>query len=87
MSRYCGDDDSKSILEAAAHWRDAALLGSGSVLTSKHLWTSSALELLDKYFVRRPDLGDGKYLEKLKQQLAPVEDAAKQLVAEMMWLL
>lgn len=87
MGRYCGDDDSKSILEAAAHWRDAALLGSGSVLTSKHLWTSSALELLDKYFVRRPDLGDGKYLEKLKQQLAPVEDAAKQLVAEMMWLL
>lgn len=69
------------------HWRDAALLGGGSVLTSKHLWTSSALELLDEYFVKKPDLGDGKYLEKLKQQLAPVEDAAKQLVAEMMWLL
>jgi len=87
MSRYCGDDDPKPTLEAAAHWRDAALLGNGSVLTSKQLWTSSALELLDEYFVRRPDLGDGKFLEKLEQQLAPVEGAAKQLVAEMMWLL
>lgn len=87
MSRYCGDDDSKSILEAAAHWRDVALVGGGSVLTSKQLWTSSALELLDEYFVRRPDLGEGKFLEKLKHQLAPVESDAKQLVAEMMWLL
>ncbi|KVC55645.1 MrcB family domain-containing protein [Burkholderia stagnalis] len=87
MSRYCGDDDPKSILEAANHWRDAALLGNGSVLTSKQLWTSSALDLLDEYFVRRPDLGDGKFLEKLQQQLSPIESAAKQLVAEMMWLL
>jgi 5-methylcytosine-specific restriction protein B len=87
MSRYCGDDDPKSILEAAAHWRDVALLGNGSVLTSKQLWTSSALEPLDEHFVRNPDFGDGKFLEKLKHQLAPVDDAAKQLVAEMMWLL
>ena len=87
MSRYCGDDDPKSILEAAAHWREAALLGGGSVLTSKQLWTSSAMEILDEYFVRRPDLGDGKFLEKLKHQLEPVEGTAKQLVAEMMWLL
>ncbi|MCL1617842.1 McrB family protein [Ralstonia pseudosolanacearum] len=87
MSRYCGDDDPKPILEAAARWRDAALLANGSILTSKQLWTSSALELLDEYFVRRPDFGDGKFLEKLEQQLAPVEGAVKQLVAEMMWLL
>jgi 5-methylcytosine-specific restriction enzyme B len=87
MSRYCGDDDPKWILEAAAHWRDAALLGAGSVLTSKQLWTSSSLEMLDQYFVRKPDLGDGKFIEKLNHQLAPVTSAAKQLVAEMMWLL
>lgn len=87
MSRYCGDDDPKPILEAAAHWRDAALIANGSILTSKQLWTSSALDQLDEYFVRRPDLGDGKFLEKLEQQLAPAEGDAKQLVAEMMWLL
>nr|WP_315596599.1 DUF3578 domain-containing protein [uncultured Cupriavidus sp.] len=87
MSRYCGDDDSKPILEAAAHWRDTALLGRGSVLTSEQLWTSSALELLDEHFVQKPDLSDSKFLEKLEQQLAPVEGSVKQLVAEMMWLL
>ncbi|MEX3901220.1 McrB family protein [Paraburkholderia sp. BR10954] len=87
MSRYCGDDDPKPILEAAAHWRGAALLENGSVLTSKAIWTSSALDLLDEYFVRRPDLGDSKFLVKLKHQLEPVEGAAKQLVAEMMWLM
>ncbi|KVD61530.1 GTPase [Burkholderia ubonensis] len=87
MSRYCGDDDPKSILEAAIHWRDAALLGSRSVLTSQELWTTSALELLDEHFVKNSDLGDGKFLEKLEHQLAPVESSAKQLVAEMMWLL
>lgn len=69
------------------HWRGTALLGNGSVLTSQQLWTSSLLDLLDEYFVRRPDLGDGKFLEKLEQQLTPIEGAAKQLVAEMMWLL
>jgi 5-methylcytosine-specific restriction protein B len=87
MSRYCGDDDPKPILEAATHWRDAALLGHGSIFTLKQLWTSAAMELLDEYFVRRPDLGDGKFLEKLKHQLEPIEATAKQLVAEMMWLL
>ncbi|WP_232450422.1 MrcB family domain-containing protein [Burkholderia ubonensis] len=74
-------------MEAAIHWRDAALLGNRSVLTSQELWTTSALELLDEHFVKNPDLGDGKFLEKLEHQLAPVESSAKQLVAEMMWLL
>lgn len=87
MSRYCGDDDPKPILEAAAHWRDVALLANGSVLTSKQLWTPSALEQLDEYFVRRPEIGSGKFLEKLGQQLASVNSATRQLVAEMMWLL
>ncbi|WP_412022789.1 McrB family protein [Burkholderia cepacia] len=87
MSRYCGDDDPKPILEAAIYWRDAALLGSGSVLTSQNIWTLPTLELLDEHFVRNPDLGDGKFLEKLESQLAPAESSAKQLVAEMMWLL
>lgn len=87
MSRYCGDDDPKSILDAAIHWRDAALLGSRSILTNQSLWTSQVLDLLDEHFVRNPDLGDGKFLDKLESQLAPAANFAKQLVAEMMWLL
>ena len=87
MSRYCGDNDPKSILDAAAHWRDSALLANGSVLTSKQLWTSSALEQLDEHFVKAPEIGSGKFLEKLAYQLQSVDSATKQLVAEMMWLL
>ncbi|MEC4599668.1 MrcB family domain-containing protein [Burkholderia vietnamiensis] len=87
MSRYCGDDDPKSILEAAVHWRDVALLGNRSILTNQPLWTSPVLDLLNEHFVRNPDFGDGKFLEKLESQLAPAPNSAKQLAAEMMWLL
>ncbi|EDT43269.1 hypothetical protein [Burkholderia ambifaria] len=87
MSRYCGDDDPKSILEAALHWRDTALLSRRSVLTNQPLWTSPTLDLLNEHVGHNPDLGDGKFLQKLKNQLVPADNSAKQLVAEMMWLL
>ncbi|KWF98083.1 McrB family protein [Burkholderia cepacia] len=87
MSRYCGDDDPKSILEAASHWRDSALLGHGSVLTIQPIWTFSALNSLHEQFTRSSDSGNGTFLEKLENQLVSVDSSAKQLVAEMMWLL
>lgn len=87
MSRYCGEMNSKPILGAAQHWRDHALLGEGSVFTARKLWTVPLLEALDQYFVQRPDLGDAKFLKKLEQQLEPTDPAAKQLAAEMMWLM
>lgn len=87
MSRYCGERKCEPILEAAQHWRDQALLGEGSVFSAKKLWTIPLLDALDQYFVQRPDLGDAKFLKKLELQLEPTDPAAKQLVAEMMWLM
>jgi hypothetical protein len=87
MSRYCGDVDSKSILDAAMHWRDEALIGEGSVLTPKKLWMVPSLEAPDRHFVQRPDLSDAKFLKKLELQLEPADADAKQLAAEMMWLM
>lgn len=87
MSRYCGKDNPRPIFEAAIHWRDVALVGEGSVFTNKKLWTNASLDSLDRHFVQRPDLGDGKFLAKLQQQLLPADAAAKQLAAEMMWML
>lgn len=87
MSRYCGERDSAPLLEAAQHWLAQALLGEGSVFTAKRLWTLPLLQSLDQYFVQRPDLGDARFLRKLEQQLEPTAPAAKQLVAEMMWLM
>lgn len=87
MSRFCAEVDPNPIFSAAAHWRDAALLGGGSVLTDKELWTDAALTALEQFYVQRPDEGEGKFLEKLKIQLAPSGAETIQLAAEMMWLL
>lgn len=87
MSRFCGDDDPKPILDAAAHWRDNALLKNGSVFTNGRIWTQKALNELDEFFVKRPDLGEGRFLEKLQVQLAACSAEARQLAAEMMWLM
>jgi 5-methylcytosine-specific restriction protein B len=87
MSRYCGDKRADAILDAARQWKDRALLGQGSVFTAQSLWTTGNLETLDRDFVQRPDEGEGSFLEKLRQQLAPSEPSAKQLAAEIMWLL
>ena len=87
MSRYCGEVNPEPILEAANHWRDQALIGGGSVFAAKSLWSLESLDLLDRYFVKRPDPGDAKFLKKLEQQLEPTPPRAKQLAAEMMWLM
>jgi 5-methylcytosine-specific restriction enzyme B len=87
MSRYCGDVDPSVILAAAAHWRDTALIGDGSVFTEKKLWTEQSLAALDQHYVQRPDEGEGTFHEKLQQQLAPAGAEAIQLAAELMWLL
>ena len=87
MSRYCGEKNTAPILDAAAHWRNAALLRGESAFTAKQIWTDEAIAALDQYFLKNLDEGEGAFLEKLKQQLAPASATAKQLAAEMMWLM
>ena len=87
MSRYCGEKNPAPILNAATHWRDTALTGGGSVFGAEHLWTTEAIDALFQYFVERPDVGNGTFIGKLQEQLAPTNSAAKKLAAEMMWLM
>jgi 5-methylcytosine-specific restriction enzyme B len=88
MSRYCGEVEVGPILEAAARWRDVALLGEGSVFVEgRALWTPEALAGLDKFYVQRPDEGEGGFHEKLKAQIVPSGAAGIQLAAELMWVL
>lgn len=87
MSRYCGEVETGPILEAGAHWRDVALLGEGSVFTTKKLWTVSNLEALHEHFVMNVDESDRGFHDKLEGQLAPTESTAKQLAAEILWLM
>lgn len=87
MSRFCGEIDTAPILEAAAVWRDKCLIQDGSVLSEAALWTTPKLEELEKFFVRNLDEGSGTFIQKLETQLASTSPEAKQLAAEMMWLL
>src|SRR5690606_35076260 len=87
MSRYCGEQNPDAVLKAAENWKAVALLGAGSVLTEKTIWTRENLEAIDQYYVMRPDEGEGRFIEKLQEQLAPTSPAVKQLAAEMLWLM
>ncbi|WP_302175001.1 AAA family ATPase [uncultured Hydrogenophaga sp.] len=74
-------------MEAAAIWRDKCLIQDGSVFSDTALWTISALEDLEKFFVQNLDEGSGTFIQKLEAQLTKTSPAAKQLAAEMLWLL
>lgn len=87
MGRYCGDRNRDALFAAANRWRDAALLNDGSVFTNRALWTESNFGELLHHFVEQPDEGGDRFLEKLQRQLEPVSQSAKQLAAEIQWLL
>ncbi|WP_041674903.1 McrB family protein [Ramlibacter tataouinensis] len=88
MARYCGEVNVGPILDAAALWRDVALLGQGSVFVKERsVWTLEALAALDEFYVQRPDEGEGGFHEKLKAQVEPAGPTAIQLAAELMWVM
>ena len=75
------------VLRAAARWKDRCLRGDGSVFTKKPLWTSENVGYLVRYFAENLDEGAGNFIEKLEAQLAPAPPTAKQLAAEMLWVM
>src|SRR6267143_1958786 len=87
MARLFADRNSGPILEAAGLWRKVGLLEEGSVFSHHRLWTSEHLLALQKHFVEQPDVGEGSFFAKLKDQLAPTAREAKRLAAEMLWLM
>ena len=80
-------DRRKIIADAASHWRERCLARDGSVFTERALWTGENLDHLVRYFVENLDEGEGSFLQKLEAQLAPAPDSAKQLAAEMLWVM
>ena len=78
---------SPEALEAARAWRDRCLMDDGSILSDKRLWTTENLDQLDLYYIQQPDDSSRGFLEKLEDQLAPASRGAKQLAAEILWIL
>ena len=75
------------VFVAAARWRDRCLRNDGSVFTDRSLWTSQNVRYLVRHYAENLDEGEGSFFEKLKSQLAPAPGSAKQLAAEMLWVM
>jgi 5-methylcytosine-specific restriction protein B len=75
------------IYRAAQIWRARCLLADGSILTDKSLWTPENFAHLDRHFVQNLLHGEEDFYEKLGKQLAPAPSSAKQLAAEILWVL
>jgi 5-methylcytosine-specific restriction protein B len=87
MSRYHPRYDISPILEAATHWRDAALLGAKSVFTQEAIWTDENIAQFRKFYVENLDLGEGNFMTKFERQLQDAPPPVKKLPAEMHWLM
>ncbi|WP_439395171.1 MrcB family domain-containing protein [Bradyrhizobium sp. PMVTL-01] len=87
MSRFCGERNVEPILNAARAWRDRSLLGSSSIFSAEQLWTLANLQELSARFIDVPDETDRTFTEKLRDQLKDGSSSAKQLAAELMWLM
>jgi 5-methylcytosine-specific restriction protein B len=87
MARFVAHDIAP-ILAAIDRWKTKCILGDGSVLSSNKIWTVENLEQLNQHFVLNLDPSKDKgFLDKLQDQLAPTSPGAKQLVAEMLWVI
>jgi hypothetical protein len=78
---------SPAVLQAAREWRDRCLFDDGSILSDHQLWTLENIAFLERHFVQNLDTGEGNFLGKLAAQLEPAPAPAKQLAAEMLWIL
>lgn len=87
MSRYHPQGVAASVLEAADHWKDCALLRDGSVFDAGSVWNTEHLDGLDKYFLQNLEWGSGSYMEKLEHQLEGASAGTKRLAAEMHWVM
>jgi MoxR-like ATPase len=75
------------VLLVAQRWKERCLLRDGSMFTDRSLWTRANFDQLERYYVQNLKYGEGDFYSKLKQQLAPATPEAKQLAAELFWLM
>ncbi len=87
MSRFTGEEQAEQILKAASEWRQRCLINGGSLFSNNNLWNSQYLAEIERDVVNSQLEQEGNFMQRLKEQLASVSPEAKQLTAEMLWLL
>ena len=80
-------DGAENVYAAAKKWVDCALRKDDSLFTpGKPIWTSEWLRELRERFLDRPDVGQGSFYDKLKQQLEDSPPEVYQLMAEVLYV-
>ena len=85
MALYTYHHDAPKVTAAGRHWVQQCLVRDESVFQVEALATPANFDSLDRYFVQRPDAGEGTFYEKLKGQLADAPPDASKLMAEVLW--
>jgi 5-methylcytosine-specific restriction protein B len=88
MARFNPNEDTSKLYPAIETFVSECLLKDGSILDpGRNLWTIENLDELDRTFVQQPDVGDGSYYEKLRQQISSGSADSRKLMAELHWLI
>jgi len=87
MSRYTGEEQADQILQAASEWQQRCLINGGSLFSNKNLWNSHNLAEIENDVVNSQLEIEGNFIQRLKEQLGSVSPEAKQLAAEILWVL
>ena len=88
MARYNPHHNAEPIFAAVRQWRDRCLLEDGSILVpDKTLWDLPTLTQVRSAFGDGREEGNDSFLTKLQRQLSGETDAARELAAELLWIL
>lgn len=87
MSRYHPAWDINSLLQDAHLWLESSFVEDNSLFSACSLWTLENATTLRNAFVDNLLEGSEGFYEKLDMQPFSTPPAAKQLLAEMLWLL
>lgn len=88
MARYNSHHDVEPIYGIVESWRVRSLLGDRALLTDEEgVWSAENLSRVAAAFNGNPDTGSDTFLVKLERQLSALDDRAKQLAADMLYLM
>lgn len=79
--------DFTPVIDAAGNWARACFINDRSILSDQLLWTAENLAFLDTFFVQNLDESEGKFYDKLKNQMQRAPAVSSKLMAEVLWIL
>ncbi len=85
-ARYSNPPEIENVYAAAQKWVDRALRKDDSLFTpGKPIWTRELLGQLRERYLDQPDVGEGTFYDKLRQQLEGSPPEVYQLMAEALY--